>query len=352
MASTLPPIGELPSQIESESQLDDVLTTPTPALVEALASLEGDLLILGVAGKMGPSLARLARRALDQAGRKTRVIGVDVLIRPELRDRMEADGIELIKADLLEPDALARLPDARNVIYMAGRKFGSTGQEELTWAMNVYLPALVADRYRDARIVAFSTGNVYPFMPVDGPGPTEDQPPGPVGEYAQSCLGRERMFQYFSVKHGTAVTIVRLNYSVDLRYGVLMDVARKVYTGKPINLAMGYANVIWQGDANAGILRCLGHCASPPFVLNLTGPEKVSIRKVAEEFGRLFGKQPVLEGAEAPTSLLNNAGRSLKLMGPPRVSLDQMIRWAVHWIRIDGPSLDKPTHYEARDGKF
>jgi len=352
MASTSSPIGDLPAQIETETQLEDILTTPTPALVESLASLEGDLLILGAGGKMGPTLTRLARRALDQAGRKARVIGIDVLIRPGLRDQMAAAGIELIEADLLDPEALAGLPDAGNVIFMAGRKFGSTGQEELTWAMNVYLPAVVADRYRHARIVAFSTGNVYPFMPVDGPGPTEDQPPDPVGEYAQSCLGRERMFQYFSVKHGIPVAIVRLNYSVDLRYGVLMDVARKVYAGEPIKLAMGYANVIWQGDANAGILRCLEHCASPPFIMNLTGPEKVSIRQAAEEFGRLFGKQPVLEGTEAPTSLLNNAGKYLKLMGPPRVSLAQLIRWAAHWVRIGGPSLDKPTHYEARDGKF
>jgi len=352
MASTSPPTSELPTQIDTVSQLEDILATPTPALVESLGSLDGDLLVLGVGGKMGPTLARLARRSLDQAGSKAGVIGVDLMIQPDLQDRLEGEGINLIKADLLEPGALAGLPDAKNVIYMAGRKFGSTGSEELTWAMNGYLPALVADRYRDARIVAFSTGNVYPFTPIEGPGPTEDDPTGPVGEYAQSCLARERMFQFISKKFGTPVTIVRLNYAIDLRYGVLIDVARKVYEGTPINVAMGHANVIWQGDANTAVLRCLEHCASPPFILNLTGPETISIRKVAEEYGRLFGKQPVLEGTEAPTALLSNAGQYIKLMGPPRVSVDQMIQWAAHWIRIGGESLDKPTHYEARDGKF
>ena len=257
MTPTSPPMGEFPPRIDTETQLEDILTTPTQTLVESLASLAGDLLILGVGGKMGPTLARLARRALDQAGSNAKVIGVDLMIRPELQTCLEADGIELIKADLLEPGALAGLPRVKNVIYMAGRKFGSTGEEELTWAMNGYLPALVADRYRDARIVAFSTGNVYPFTSVDGPGPAEDHPAGPVGEYAQSCLARERMFQFFSKKYGTPVTIVRLNYAIDLRYGVLIDVARKVSVGEPIHV--GRPRMLEGSPAAEGLLRLVCH---------------------------------------------------------------------------------------------
>ncbi len=342
----------LPERIDSEEQLDDVLTTPTPDLVAAMARLSGDVLILGVAGKMGPTLARLARRALDQAGAKARVIGVARFSQPDLRQQLEDAGVETLTADLLEPGALARLPDAPNVIYLAGRKFGSTGQEELTWAMNTYLPALVADRYRQSRIVALSTGNVYPLTPADGRGPTEEQAPDPIGEYAQSCLGRERMFQYFSSRWQTPVSIIRLNYAIDLRYGVLIDVGRKVYHGEPIDLAMGHVNVIWQGDANAAVLRSLEHCAAPPFILNLTGPEVLPIREAAAAFGRLFGKEPAFRGREAPTALLSNAARYVQLMGPPRVSPQCLITWAAHWIRAGGRSLGKPTHYEARDGKF
>jgi nucleoside-diphosphate-sugar epimerase len=301
---------------------------------------------------MGPTLAGLARRALDQAGSARQVIGVDRFPEPAARDKLEANGVRTITADLLDRKALEALPDAQDVIFMAGRKFGSTGQEELTWAMNVYLPGLVAERYRDARIVAMSTGNVYPFVPAAGPGPTEDHATGPVGEYAQSCLGRERMFQYASSVSGTRVALVRLNYAIDLRYGVLVDVASKVLHGEPIDLAMGYANVIWQGDANVAILRALDHAASPPFILNVTGPEIVSIRKAADQFGKLFGKQPVFTGREAENALLNNPSRYVQTMGGPTVPVAQLIRWVAHWLTTGGRLLGKPTHYEARDGKF
>ena len=343
---------ELPARIETEEQLEDVMTTPSPEVVEAMAGLDGDLLILGVGGKMGPTLARLTRRALDQAGRSSRVIGVARFSSPGVRERLESFGIETITADLLDAGALAALPDAANVIYLAARKFGSTGDEPFTWIMNVYLPALVAQRYRDARIVALSTGNVYPLAPIESDGPTEEHSPGPVGEYAQSCLGRERMFQHFSGRHGTPVTLIRLNYAIDLRYGVLLDIATKVHAGRPIPLAMGHANVIWQGDANAAILRSFGHCASPPFILNLTGRETVSVRRLGQEFGRRFGTTPVFHGTEEPSALLSNASRYVRIMGPPRVPLEQMIAWTAHWVQIGGPTLDKPTHFEARDGKF
>jgi len=342
----------LPAGIESETQLDDLLTTPSPALIETMGKLDSDLIILGVAGKMGPTLARLARRALDEAGSKHNVIGVARFSQAELADQLQNVGVQTIKADLLDTDALNALPNAKNIIFMAGRKFGSTGQEELTWAMNTYLPALVAQRYRDARIVAISTGNVYPFMTPESGGPTEDQPTDPVGEYAQSCLGRERMFQYFSVTNKTPTAIIRLNYAVDLRYGVIMDVGRKVFDEQPIDLAMGYANVIWQGDANTAILQALDFCASPPFILNLTGPEIVSIRKTAEQFGEIFGKKPIFEGTENQTALLNNASRYFELMGKPTVSLQQLTQWAAQWVQAGGASIGKPTHYEARNGKF
>jgi len=346
------PSSALPAFIETEEQLDDVLTTPTPALVQTMAKLDGDIIILGVAGKMGPTLARLARRAILQAERKSRVIGVARFSEPALREQLQRQGIETVAGDLLDPDVLAGLPDAPNVIYLAGRKFGSTGQEELTWAMNTYLPARVMDRYKRSRIVALSTGNVYPLTPVTGPGPNETTPTGPVGEYAQSCLGRERMFQYFSVRNRTPVALVRLNYAVDLRYGVLVDVARKVHDGQPVSLAMGYANVIWQGDANTAVLRCLRHCTSPPFILNLTGLEILSIREVAEVFGGIFGRKPVFEGKEEPTALLSNAGQYGDLMGPPLVSAHQLINWVAHWVAAGSRLLNKPTHFEARDGKF
>jgi len=333
-------------------QLEEVLSRPTDADAEAMRALDGDLLILGVGGKMGPSLARRARRAADQAGTKLRITGVARFTNEALRRDLEAAGIATIAADLLDEAQLAALPDTPNIIYMAARKFGSTGDEGYTWAMNTYLPGRVAERFHRSRIVAFSSGNVYPLVPAASGGATEETPVAPIGEYAQSALGRERMFDHFSRRYGTRVAILRLNYAVEMRYGVLLDIGTKVFERRPIDLAMGHANVIWQGDANSVCLRSFPICASPPAVLNLTGPETLSVRQVAARFGALFGAEPILEGREAETALLNNAARCHGLFGLPTVSMDQVIEWTAEWIRHGGPTLHKPTHFEVRDGKF
>ena len=342
----------MPALIETEVQLEDVLSEPTPEVCDAMSRMQGDLLLLGVGGKMGPSLARLAKRAADQAGVVRRIIGVARFSSAGLARQLNQAGVETITCDLLEDGAWRKLPDVPNVVYLVGMKFGTTGQEPLTWAMNAYVPALAADRFRNSRIVALSTGNVYPFTPVSSGGPTEDHLTDPVGEYAQSCLGRERMFQHFSGKYGTPVVLIRLNYAIDLRYGVLLDVATKVYRRIPIDLSMGHANVIWQRDANAIVLRAFCLCASPPAVLNVTGPETISIRDVAVRFGRAFGIEPILVGCEKDTALLSNASKCTKLFGPPPVTVEQMIEWTAHWVKIGGRTLNRPTHFEQRDGKF
>jgi nucleoside-diphosphate-sugar epimerase len=338
--------------ISTEQQLEDVLSQPAEADASAMAALEGDLLILGVAGKMGPSLARRAVRACEQAGVRKRVIGVARFSDPDVERRLREWGIETIAADLLEPAVLSQLPDAPNVIHMAARKFGSTGAESLTWAMNTLLPGLVAERYRNSRIIAFSSGNVYPLVPVLQGAPAESSPAGPVGEYAQSVLGRERMFEYHSLRYGTPVLMLRLNYAIDLRYGVLLDVGQKVFERRPVDLRMGYANVIWQGDANSVCLRSFALCQSPPCILNLTGPETVSIRWAAQRFAAHFGIEPVFEGVESETALLSNAARCHSLFGYPAVTVDQMIEWIAAWIGMGGPTWNKPTHFETRDGRF
>ena len=338
--------------VSTEGQLEDLLATPSLADIEAMGKLDGDLLILGVAGKMGPSLARRARRACEAAGSKKRILGVARFSTPGSREFLEQSGIETISGDLLDADFLASLPDVRNVIFMVGRKFGSTGAEHLTWAMNTFVPGLAASRFRHSRIVAFSSGNVYPLMPLSLGGATEETPCAPVGEYAISALGRERMFEYAAHAYGTPVTILRLNYAIDLRYGVLLDVGTKVFERKPLDLSMGHANVIWQGDANSVCLRSFALCSSPPLVLNLTGPETMSIRWAAKRFGERFGVEPLLEGREADTALLNNASRCHRIFGYPAVTLEQMIEWVADWIGLGGATLNKPTHFETRDGKF
>ena len=328
------------------------MSRPTPEVVEAMGEIAGDLLILGVGGKMGPTLAKLAKRAIDESGLSKRVIGVSRFSTPDLQADLNQAGIETIPCDLLNETELQGLPEVPNVIFMAGRKFGSTGNEPLTWAMNTYLPGRVAEKYRNSRIVIFSTGNVYPLTPVSHGGATETHPVAPIGEYAQSCLGRERVFEHASNQFGTRLAILRLNYAIDLRYGILLDIAEKVYHEKPVDVTMGTANVIWQGDANAVVLRALAHCQSPPMLLNLTGPEIVSIRWLATRFGEIFGKVPVFEGMEADTALLNNAARCHQLFGYPRTSLEQMVQWVAYWVEIGGITLEKPTKFEVRDGKF
>jgi nucleoside-diphosphate-sugar epimerase len=342
----------MPNLIQSEAELEDLLSTPSADDVAFFRELEGDLLIIGVAGKMGPSLARRAARAAQAAGVQKKIIGASRFSIPSAERSLQQAGIETLRTDLLDSGAVSALPDTRNVIFMAGRKFGSTGAESLTWAMNAYLPALVAERFRHSRIVVFSSGNVYPLVPVDSGGATEDTAPAPIGEYAQSVLARERIFEHFSRRHETPVTLLRLNYAIDLRYGVLLDIASKVFEGRSVDVTMGFANVIWQGDANSVALRSLAHAQSPPFVLNLAGPETLSIRALANRFGAIFGKEPTLEGQEAGTALLSNARRCERLLGCPAVTVEQMIEWTAQWIMSKGPTLNKPTHFESRDGKF
>lgn len=333
-------------------ELEQRMTEPSAELIEALAQLDGDLMLLGVGGKMGPTMAKMARRAIDAAGVKKRVIGVSRFSDAGLVQELNAAGIETIAADLLNEDELSALPEVPNVIYLAGRKFGTTGQEHLSWAMNTYLPGRVASKFRASRIVAFSTGNVYPLTPVAWGGATEASPVGPVGEYAQSCLGRERIFEYFSHLYGTPLLLFRLNYAIDMRYGVLNEVAQAVWEGRPIDLSMGHVNVIWQGDANEIALRALHHCSTPPTILNVTGPETISVRKLAMRFGELFGKEPVFEGQEGETALLSDAAQMNKLFGYPKVSLDQMIEWTAGWVAAGNVTLDKPTHFQEREGRF
>jgi hypothetical protein len=338
--------------IDNEEELEERLSCPHEADRAAMAALEGDILILGAGGKMGPSLARLARRAANGAETKKRIIAVARFSHQRVRDRLVADGIETIVCDLLAPDALSTLPQLENVIFMAARKFGTTGAEHLTWAMNVHLPGLVAERFRNSRIVAFSTGNVYGLRAVVRGGAVESTPVSPEGEYAQSALGRERMFEYGSSEWGTPITILRLNYAVELRYGVLVDIALAVYERRPIDLRMGLVNIIWQRDANSACLRSFAHCQSPPQILNLTGPETLSIRYIAEEFGRRFGIEPVFSYEETASALLSNAVNAHQLFGYPTTTPAEMMDWVAHWIIRKGYVLNKPTHFEVRDGKF
>jgi nucleoside-diphosphate-sugar epimerase len=339
--------------MHTEQELDEALSRPTPADVQALAEMAGDLLILGVSGKMGPSMAALARRACEQAGVSKRILGASRFSDPAVRQAIEAQGVETMVCDLLDRTSMENLPDCPNVLFMAGQKFGTAaGKQALTWATNTYAPAIAAERFRNSRIVAFSTGNVYPFTPVANGGPVETDATGPVGEYAQSALGRERMFEYFSQRHGTPVTILRLNYANELRYGVLHDIAERVYERRPIDLSMGYVNVIWQRDANSVALRAFAHCSSPPLVVNLTGVETLAVRQVAERFGKLWDIEPVFEGSEKENALLSKARRCEQLFGPPEVSVDQMVEWIAAWVARGGRSLGRPTHYEERKGAF
>ena len=342
----------LPDTIQNPEQLEDQLSEPTPEVVRTLQQLEGDLLVLGVAGKMGPSLARMARRASDLAGIRRRIIGVARFSTPGSEAGLQRQGVETIRCDLLDEEALQRLPDVPNVLYLAGMKFGATGQESLTWAMNTHLPALVCRKFACSRIVAFSTGNVYGLVSPSSGGAQETDAPAPVGEYAMSCLGRERIFEHFSRTLSLPVALIRLNYACDLRYGVLVDLGRKVLLGAPVDLSMGWFNTLWQGDANAMTLRCFAHVASPPMMLNLTGPECLNVRETCERLGHLLGRKPVFAGKEAPTALLSNAGRACGLFGQPRVSADRLLAWVAGWLRQGGPTLNKPTHFEACDGRF
>ena len=346
-------MSTLPQRFDSVEALEDFMSEPTPGLVADLARVDGDIAVIGVGGKMGPTLARMAKRAAPGK----RVIGVARFSNADARASLQAHGVECIACDLLDREAVLKLPNVadgvRNVVFMAGHKFGAADNASLTWMMNVGVPAMVADIYRGTRIVSFSTACVYPFVPVDGPGADESTPATPPpGDYANSCVGRERMFEYGSRAWGTPGRMVRLSYAIDMRYGVLHDVARTVFEGRPLDVTMGHADVIWQGDANEQALRLLAHCTTPASPINVTGSRHTAVRWLAGEFGRRFGKAPQFTGQEAPTAWLIDTRQAQALFGQPRVPLATMIDWVADWVARGGPSLGKPTHFSTRDGKY
>jgi nucleoside-diphosphate-sugar epimerase len=334
-----------------EAALEDALSCPTPALWEDAKHLHGDLLILGVGGKMGPTLARMARRVLPDS---QRVITVARFSQPAVREALERQGIETIAADLTDREAIASLPDAPNIVYMAGQKFGTTDAPEQTWLMNATVPGFVAERFAPtlARMVVFSTGCVYPYVSLASGGSVETDDLTPLGEYANSCVARERVFAWYAQKHHAPLLLFRLNYAVDLRYGVLVDIAQRVWRGQTVDVTMGYTNVIWQGDANALALRSLLLADTPPVALNVTGAEILRIRDIATFFGERFGKPAQIVGQEAETALLSNVGKETTLLGKPTVSTETLLRWVAEWTRRGGRTLGKPTHYEVRDGRY
>lgn len=345
-------VSNQPTTIHDIEQMEDLLSEPTPGAIEVMKSLSGDLMLLGVGGKMGPTLARMARRASDAAGISRRVIGVSRFSSGPLEGQLRSHGVETIRCDLLDRKQLEALPDVPNVLFMTGMKFGSTGNESLTWAMNSYLPGMVCEKFSRSRIVAFSTGNVYGLSPVVRGGSRESDSFNPVGEYAMSCVGRERMFEHFSRTLRIPMAILRLNYATELRYGVLVDVAQAVWAGQPIDLHMGNFNVIWQADANAMALQAFNHLTTPPRIFNLAGPEILSVRQIAQQFGELLGKPATFRGNEQPEALLSNGQLGHQLMGYPRIGPRQMVGWIADWIRRGGPTHGKPTHFEVRDGTF
>lgn len=336
----------------NEDQLEEALSRPGQELIEMFRSIDGDIMLLGVAGKMGVSMAHMAKRAVEMSGVKRKVIGVSRFSDPDAKLYLEELGVEVIKGDLLDMEFLEELPNVKNIIYLAGMKFGTEGNESVTWAMNAYLPGLVAERFKNSRIVALSTGCIYPLVTPGSGGSNEMDKPGPIGEYAQSCLGRERLFEYGSIKNGTPMILIRLNYAVEMRYGVLVDIATKVYNSSPVDVTMGYVNVIWQGDANNRILRALAYCTSPTAYLNISGCEILSVRSLAQQFGELMGVPVFLEGKEADSALLSNVTRSNEMFGVPEVTIKDVIQWTSQWIMDDQRLLGKATHFEVRDGKY
>jgi nucleoside-diphosphate-sugar epimerase len=347
-----PAPSSLPHSIRDVAHLEDLLSEPSPGVIDTVAKLDGDYIVLGIGGKMGPTLARMIRRAAEAAGVKRRIVGVSRFSTPELPGQLKSYGIEPLSCDLLDPEALDTLPELPNVVYMASMKFGTTGQQSRTWAMNTFLPGTVARKFRHSKIVAFSTGNIYPMAPVYSGGCTEEVDPAPNGEYGMSALGRERVFEHFSRTLNIPMAIIRLNFAVEMRYGVLIDMAEKIWRGAPVDLAMGNLNAIWQADANAMTIEAFDHVSTPPLLLNLTGPEILSVRACSEELARLMGKAASFVGSESGTAFLSNAQRCLQLFGYPRATPKQILAWTADWVSRGGQTLGKPTHFETRDGKY
>jgi nucleoside-diphosphate-sugar epimerase len=333
-------------------EIEHTLITPSAALIEDIKKVEGDVMVLGAGGKMGPDLSKMLKNAVDAAGVLKKVIAVSRFSNPAHKEELESFGIEVIACDLMNEQDLRNLPEVGHIVYMIGHKFGTQGNQPATWAINAYLPGRVAETFRRSTIVAFSTGNVYPFYPVHSKGPTEKDTPGPVGEYAQSCLGRERILEFFSKKYAIPMAVIRLNYAVEVKYGVLLDIAQAVKEERPIDLRMGYVNIIWQGDAIDMALRALRHGACPPHLVNVTGPEPIAVRTIAMKFAERFGKKPFFQHKEEDTALLSDAGHACQLFGAPSTSLDTMIDYVAQWISEGGDTLDKPTHFQERKGKF
>ena len=338
-------------KMSKENILNNYLK-PSQELIHDITKIKGDILILGAGGKMGPAMAKLAKEAINESGEDKKVIAVSRFSDESIVSDLNKAGVETIKADLLNQADLDRIPNVSNVIYLAGHKFGTSGNEPYTWIMNTYLPGSVAEKFKDSNIVVFSSGNIYPLSHVGKGGVTEDVPTSPIGEYAQSCLGRERIFQHFSKKNNTPILLFRLNYANDVTYGILLEIAKSVYDGKEIDLRMGNVNVIWQGDANEIAIRSLLHCSVPSKLLNVTGPETISVRWLAEEFGKIFNTAPVFINSENPDALLSNAAECFKLFGYPNVTLMQMIELIGTWVVEGGETIDKPTHFQEREGKF
>lgn len=343
---------DYPEKIADERQLEELLSKPDYQTIELFKNMKGDLIFLGISGKIGPSLAYMAIRASAMAGERKKIYGVSRFSSSKELEMINAMGVETIRGDLLDKDFISGLPKVDNVFFLAGMKFGSEENLALTWAVNSYMPGLIAQHFSSSRIVAFSTGCVYPLVSVKSGGSTEEDHPDAIGEYAQSCLGRERLFEYGSNQNKTKVALIRLNYSVEMRYGVLVDIALKVWNHEPVDLTMGFFNVIWQGDSNNMILRSIALASSPAEIFNITGEEILSVRQVAIEFGKLFAAEPKFTGKESETALLSNSRKAYKQLGYPKVPVEQVIRWIAFWIRENKPLLGKPTHYEVRDGHY
>ncbi|MSU37297.1 MAG: NAD(P)-dependent oxidoreductase [Pedosphaera sp.] len=341
-----------PDVIRDESELEACLTQPRPELVDFIRSVSSPLLILGAGGKMGPTLAVLAKRAAQRAGHPLEVVAVSRFSDEPSRQWLEFHGVSTVNADLLSRDAVQKLPDAGDVIYLVGLKFGTGDNPSLTWAVNTLAPAHVAERYAQSRWVALSTGNVYPFVSVRSGGAREAHALTPLGEYANAAVARERIFEYFGRKNGTSIALLRLSYAVEMRYGVLVDIARKVHAGEVIDVTSGYFNCVWQGDANEMILRALPLASNPPAAFNLTGPSVLSVRAIAAKFSELLNRPVTFVGRETDTALLSNTECLCEKINPPVTSLDTVLRWTAYWVKSGGRFLNKPTHFEVRDGKY